>query len=148
MTWLYEGKEFSSDDINGHAGFVYEITDNVNGKKYIGKKKLSSTRTLKPLKGQKRKRKIVSESDWMDYYGSSEEVKSLVEEFGRDRFSRKILRLCKTTAEMSYYELKAQMENDVLLKPNEYYNSFVGGKIHRNHLKHLMSTLCANTSQD
>lgn len=137
MTWLYEGKLFSSEDIDGHAGFVYEITDTLNGKKYIGKKKLSATRTLKPLKGQKRKRKVVSESDWMDYYGSSEEVKALVEEFGADRFSRKILRLCKTTAEMSYYEMKEQVENDVLLKPDEYYNAFVGGKIHRNHLKHL-----------
>jgi hypothetical protein len=138
MTWAYEGKPFSSEDIDGHAGFVYEITDTLNGKKYIGKKKLSSTRTLKPLKGQKRKRKVVSESDWMDYYGSSEEVKALVEEFGADRFSRRILRLCKTTAEMSYYEMREQVVNDVLLKPSEYYNAFVGGKIHRNHLKHLV----------
>lgn len=138
--WYYEEKPFSSEDINGHIGFVYEITDLVNGKKYIGKKKLNSTRTLKPLKGQKRKRRVVSESDWMDYYGSSEEVKALVEEFGPDRFSRKILRLCKTTAEMSYYELREQVVNDVLLKPNEYYNSFVGAKIHRNHLKHLQQS--------
>ena len=74
----------------------------------------------------------------MDYYGSSEEVKALVEEFGTDRFHRKILRLCKTTAEMSYFEMKEQVVNDVLLKPNEYYNAFVGAKIHRNHLKHLI----------
>ncbi len=140
MTWTYEGKLFSSEDIDGHAGFVYEITDTLNGKKYIGKKKLSSTRTLKPLKGQKRKRKVVSESDWMDYYGSSEEVKALVEEFGPERFQRKILRLCKTTAEMSYYEMKEQVERDVLLKPDEYYNAFVGGKVHRNHLKHLQKS--------
>lgn len=137
MSWDYEGRPFTSEDIDGHAGFVYEITDTLNGKRYIGKKKLSSTRTLKPLKGQKRKRKVVSESDWMDYYGSSEEVKALVEEFGRERFTRKILRLCKTTAETSYYEMKEQIENDVLLKPDEFYNAFVGGKIHRNHLKHL-----------
>jgi len=139
MSWTYEGKPFSSDDINGHAGFVYEITDTLNGKKYIGKKKLSSTRTLKPLKGQKRKRKVISESDWMDYYGSSEEVKTLVEEFGVDRFQRKIIRLCKTTAEMSYYELREQVVNDVLLKPDEFYNVFVGAKIHRNHLKRLIT---------
>ena len=140
MTWYYEEKPFSSENIDGHAGFVYEITDTLNGKKYIGKKKLSSTRTLKPLKGQKRKRKVVSESDWMDYYGSSEEVKALVEEFGPERFERKILRLCKTTAEMSYYEMKEQVDRDVLLKPDEYYNAFVGARIHRNHLKHLQKS--------
>ena len=137
MTWYYEEAIFSSDDIDNNIGFVYEITDTLNGKKYIGKKKLSSTRTLKPLKGQKRNRKVVSESDWNSYYGSGEEVKALVEEFGAQRFTRKILRLCKTTAEMSYYEMKEQVERDVLLKPEEYYNAFVGGKIHRNHLKHL-----------
>jgi hypothetical protein len=140
MTWVYEGKPFSSDDIDGNAGFVYEITDTLNGKKYIGKKKLSSTRTLKPLKGQKRKRRVVSESDWESYYGSSEEVKALLEEFGPDRFCRKVLRLCKTTAEMSYFELKEQIENDVLLKPDEYYNAFVGARINRSHLKHLQKT--------
>jgi len=137
MSWDYEGKPFSSEDIDNHAGFVYEITDTLNGKKYIGKKKLSAVRTLKPLKGQKRKRRVVSESDWMDYYGSSDEVKALVEEFGRERFSRRIIRLCKTTAEMSYYEMKEQLDKDVLLRPTEYYNAFVGGKLHRNHLKHL-----------
>lgn len=138
--WYYEEKPFSSEDINGHIGFVYEITDLVNGKKYIGKKKLISTRTLKPLKGQKRKRKVVSESDWMDYYGSSEEVKAVVAEHGTERFHRRIIRLCKTTAEMSYYELREQVVNDVLLKPDEYYNAFIGGKIHRSHLKHLQKS--------
>jgi len=135
--WYYEDNEFTSEMIEGHAGFVYEITDLSNGKKYIGKKKLSSTRTLKPLKGQKRNRKVISESDWMDYYGSSEEVKRLVVENGPSGFRRRIIRLCKTTAEMSYYEMREQVVNDVLLKPDEYYNAFVGGKIHRNHLKHL-----------
>ena len=135
--WFYDEKEFTSDMIEDYIGFVYEVTDKTNGMKYIGKKKLKSTRTLAPLKGQKRKRKIVSESDWKEYYGSSEEVKALVKEFGPERFSRRILRLCKTTAEMSYYEMKVQMENDVLLKPKEFYNAFVGGRINRSHLKHL-----------
>ena len=137
MTWYINGEEFSIEGNEDYAGFVYEITDLTTGKKYIGKKKAWSTRMLKPLKGQKRKRKKVIESDWKDYYGSSEEVKALVAESGRDRFRREILRLCKTTAEMSYFEMRHQMLNDVLLKPDEFYNKFVGGKIHANHLKHL-----------
>lgn len=138
--WYYEEKPFSSEDINGHVGFVYVIEDLVNGKKYVGKKKLESKRRLKPLKGKVRKRLVIKESDWMDYYGSSEEVQKLVEEHGPERFKRKIIRLCKTLGEMSYYEMKFQIENDVLLKPDEWYNGFVGGKIHRNHLKHLFTS--------
>jgi uncharacterized protein (DUF2147 family) len=140
MSWYLGEKPFSSDQIDGHIGFVYEITDLENGKQYIGKKKFSSTRTLKPLKGQKRKRKLVSESDWMDYFGSNEEVKALVEEYGANRFCRKILRLCKTTAEMSYYETKEIFIRDALLESSAYYNSFVGCKLHRNHVKHLKSS--------
>ena len=138
--WFYEGKPFSSEDLDdSHIGFIYEITDTVNGKKYIGKKKLISKRRLAPLKGQKRKRTVIKESDWGTYYGSSEEVKLLVQEFGVDRFTRIILRFCTTTAEMSYYEAKEQFVREVLLKPDEYYNAFIGCKIHRNHVKHLKS---------
>jgi hypothetical protein len=135
--WTYNGKEFTSEDIGDHEGFVYMITDTVNGMKYIGKKNFHSRTKLKPLKGQTRKRKKVTESDWTTYHGSSDEVKSLVEEFGPDRFKREILHLCLSKGEMSYLEMKEQMVRDVLLKPNEYYNAFVGGKIHRNHVKKL-----------
>jgi len=58
----------------------------------------------------------------------------LVEESGRDRFERKILRLCDSKGEMSYWEMWYQMTNHVLLRPDKYYNAFVGGKIHRKHV--------------
>lgn len=132
--WIYESKEFTSEMIGDYYGFVYEITDTENNKKYIGKKWFWSTKKKPPLKGKTRKRIVKSESDWQKYFGSSEEVKLLVEESGESRFKREILRLCKTKGECSYWELKYQMEFDVLLKPEEYYNSFVGAKIHRNHV--------------
>ena len=132
--WIYESKEFTSEMIGDYYGFVYEITDTDNNKKYIGKKWFWSTKKKPPLKGKTRKRIVKSESDWQKYFGSSEEVKLLVEESGESRFKREILRLCKTKGECSYWELKYQMEFDVLLKPEEYYNSFVGATIHRNHV--------------
>lgn len=137
--WKYEGKEFTSDMIGDAVGFVYTIYDNVTKKKYIGKKKFYSKVTKPPLKGKTRKRRELKESDWQSYHGSNEELKSLVES-NEDpkRFYRCILRLCYSLGEMTYYEMREQMMNDVLLKPDEYYNSFVGGKIHRNHLRKLI----------
>jgi hypothetical protein len=134
--WFYNDVEYNptEEEIKPFVGFVYLITDLTNNKKYIGKKNLWSTRRLPPLRGYKRKRTKVTQSDWQDYYGSSEEVKLLVENSGRNRFKREILRLCISKGECSYYEIREQMVRDVLLKPDEYYNAFVGGKIHRKHV--------------
>ena len=136
--WTYNNKPFDSDMIDDYVGFVYEVYDTEAKMKYIGKKKFWSKVTRPPLKGKKNKRRSVKESDWKTYYGSSDEVKQLVENTGEWRFKRRIIRLCKSLGEMSYYEMKEQLDNDVLLKPNEYYNAFVGGKIHRRHLNHLI----------
>ena len=54
--------------------------------KYIGKKWMWSTRRLKPLKGQKRKRKKVSESDWRRYYGSSAHLNEERDRIGDDKY--------------------------------------------------------------
>jgi len=134
--WYYRDDEFTSEMIGDYVGFVYVITDLNNKKKYVGKKLFNSTRRLAPLKGKTRKRKVTKESDWQDYFGSSDEVKLLVEESGRERFSREILRLCKTKGECTYFEAKLQFENDVLLK-DEYYNEFIGCKIHSKHVSTL-----------
>ena len=132
--WLYNGEEFTSEMIEKYVGFVYEIYDTEAKMFYIGKKKFWSKVTKPPLKGQKRKRRSLKESDWQSYYGSSETVKELVENTGEWRFQRKILRLCKTLGEMSYYETKEQIDREVLFKPDEYYNAFIGCKIHRAHV--------------
>ena len=138
--WYYRGitNFFTEEDVGDNYGFVYCITNRATGKKYIGKKFFWSKRTLPPLKGKTRKRKKIVMSDWQDYYGSNEELKMLVEKNGKDVYHREILRLCKTKGECSYYEAKLQFENDVLLS-DEYYNEFIGCKIHASHIKHLKS---------
>ena len=131
--WLYEGQPFESDMIGDYVGFVYLITNLQNDKKYIGKKWFWSTKKLPPLKGKKRKRTVVKESDWKQYYGSSEEVKLLLEQLGKENFKREILRLCKTKGECTYFEAKFQFDFDVLLR-DDYYNEFIGCRIHSKHL--------------
>lgn len=134
--WYYNNLQYnpSEDELNDFVGFVYQITERDTGKKYIGKKFFWSTRKLPPLKGQKRKRTKRTVSDWKTYFGSSESLKQLVEQKGEDAYYREILRLCKTKGECSYYEAKFQFEKDVLLR-DDYYNEFIGCKIHSKHLK-------------
>lgn len=133
--WYFNDKKFepTHDELSSWVGFVYELEDKSNGKKYIGKKLLWSKRKLPPLKGKKRKRTQIKESDWKDYYGSNDEIKNLVEAHGGDRFIRRVLRLCKTKGELSYYEAKEQFDRDVLFDPM-YYNEFIGLKVHSKHL--------------
>lgn len=134
--WALNGAIFTSDMIGDYIGFVYEITNTIDNKCYIGKKNFFSTVKLPPLKGKTKKRKKTNESNWMEYYGSNEEVNLLVEQQGKSTFNRKILKLCESKGIMSYWEAKLQFEKNVLLS-DDYYNKFIGCKIHSNHVKEL-----------
>lgn len=131
--WLYKGKEVSDEDIQGYVAFVYLITNLQTGKKYVGKKLLTKTRTKK-VKGKTRKKKVVTESDWRDYYGSNNELKSDVETLGVGSFEREILDLCKSRGTANYLEAKYQFLFAVLEKPDEWYNQQIRVRVHRSHL--------------
>ena len=131
--WYYNNEPFE-DTPEEYQGFVYQITDLVTGKKYIGKKFFWKPKTLPVTKTRKRRVKTRTESDWRSYYGSSKEVKELVESQGQDKFKREILRLCKTKGECSYYEAKFQFDFEVLLR-DDYYNEFISCKIHSKHVR-------------
>lgn len=127
--WTYKEKQISSieDMPENTYGFVYEITHNPTGKKYLGKKVLQFNRTLPPLKGQKRKRKVVKESDWKTYYGSHDKIKNLIKE-GKDlEFERKIIKFVNSKKLLTYFEIKYQMINEVLENDN-YLNFNILGK--------------------
>ena len=121
--WTYKGRPFTSDDIDNFFGFVYCITNEQNGRKYIGRKYFWKFRTPRG-----KKRKVKSESDWKKYYGSSEELKEEIEQLGRHNFSRVMLSLHKTAGKTNYDETRQLFTNNVLTEALDngtpkYYNS-------------------------
>lgn len=148
MTWTLNDQLFDAIPDGCKAiGFVYCITNIDSDKRYIGKKNLYSTRTAtKTVKlkttGEKKKKRVRTkkESDWRDYYGSSEDLCADVTSLGKDKFKREILRLCESKGELSYYEAKYQFDYGVLLDPANFYNRWISVKVHTIHLKNLLQS--------
>jgi hypothetical protein len=139
MVWLYESKqiEILPEDC---VGFVYLITNNTTGRKYIGKKlaKFSKTsyKVVKLKNGNKKRKKIRSkiDSDWQLYYGSNDQLNRDIEALGADNFTREILFYCKSKAECSYIEAREQFNHRVL-ESDDYYNGQIVCRIHGSHIK-------------
>ncbi len=120
MSWKYNGEDFIKVP-NKMEGFVYIITNLTNNKKYIGKKHFWTRQ-----KDRKTGRRKTQESDWMNYFGSCDELKEDVKLLGPDNFLREILYLCPHKKSMSYYETYEQFHRNVLFT-NDYYNTNIGG---------------------
>ena len=139
MVWLYEQKQIEvlPEDC---VGFVYLITNNLTGRKYIGKKlaKFSKTtyKVVKLKNGNKKRKKIRNkiDSDWQDYYGSSPELTKDVIALGVENFSREILYYCKSKSECSYIEAREQFSRRVL-ESDDYYNGHIQVRVHGSHIK-------------
>jgi hypothetical protein len=131
INWKYNLKDFTEDLIGDNYGFVYQITNLTNDKKYIGKKLFYSAKT-KQVKGKKKRYKVFS--DWQTYYGSSDELKKDVLSLGRDNFSREIIHLCKSKGECNYLEAKEQFVRSVIER-DDYYNTWIMVRVHKAHIK-------------
>lgn len=131
--WTYNGLPFNEEEAKDWYGFIYEIRNTKNGRRYIGRKFFTGAGT-KQVNGKKKK--IRKDSDWRTYYGSSDELKADVALFGKESFEREILILCKTRGDCNYQETKMIFLTDALLK-KEFYNSWASCKIHAGHVKNL-----------
>jgi len=130
--WTFEGAPFLSENIDDNFGFVYRITNLLNGRQYIGRKYFWSFR-----KPPGKKRKVKQESDWKRYYGSCPELK---EDFKTVKnpifFKREILSLHSTKGKVNFEETRQLFLNEVLSQKLTdetplYYNSNILGRYYR-----------------
>jgi hypothetical protein len=135
--WTYLGKAFESEDISEYYGFIYRITNTVNGFDYVGRKYFKTIKKRPPLKGKKNKRRETVETDWKDYWGSSARLVEDMARLGKDKFTREIIHLCKSRGETNYMEAYYQFKEGVLLKENNY-NGIIQIKLGKGSVKGLI----------
>ena len=136
--WLYKCKEISdvSEMPENCYGFVYEISTS-EGKKYIGRKVLFSKTKRKFGKREaaqiedKRKKLwewVIKESNWKTYTGSNKELNKDIE--NGVLILKQILHFAYNKKHLNYLETKELFVQEVLEKPDEYYNSNISGKFY------------------
>lgn len=130
--WYFKNEIFTSEQLNASMhGFIYIIKEVSSGKVYIGQKHLW-TNKIKTVNGKRRKTKV--ESDWKDYYSSSQYINQKVESSGNSDFKRYILMFCPSDGSLNYEEMKLQMDLRVL-ESDLYLNGYIGGRISSSHIK-------------
>lgn len=128
--WTYNGNPFN--DIGDNYGFVYIVTNKTNNRQYIGKKFFWTT---KRKQVNKKRKSYQVESDWRDYWTSSDEVKADVQTLGTENFTREIIHLCPNKGTTNYLEAKEQFVRGVLEDREKWYNSWIQCKVHKSHVK-------------
>jgi hypothetical protein len=139
MSWTLNNVNFNEVDIpKGAVGFIYIMTaiiDNksvmyigkknffANIKKPLGKKALAMT-TDKRLKKYKRELK----PDFMRYYSSNITLKEAHKK--GVLIKREMLKICYSSMELTYQEVKHQFMYEVLEKP-EYLNGNILGRFYK-----------------
>lgn len=89
--------------------YVYEITNLVNGKKYIGKRSCHC-----PIEEDK-------------YMGSGTLLKRAIDKYGIENFTKKVLHICKDEDEAYKFE-ENHIESTKAYSDKKYYNIAYGGK--------------------
>jgi len=148
--WTYKGRLITEirDMPEGTYGFIYETLHKPTQKKYIGKKvlyfernKRLGKRALEQLRLERKekgiggrtplKQKIITESDWENYYGSHKEILKYVKEGSPLDFERTILCYVPNKKLLTYFECKYLFINEVLENRDNYINDNVLGKFYR-----------------
>jgi len=93
--------------------YLYKITNNINGKYYIGR---HSTDNLAD-----------------NYFGSGVGIRNAINKYGISNFSKEILHFCETTEEL--WELERKVVDASVVYDKKSYNMGFGGSSHLKELK-------------
>lgn len=135
--WYHKTQIVDSIDPQ-YKAFVYLITNLISGKQYIGLKQFYCTK-YKVIKGKKKR--INVESDWKDYWSSSDQLKSDVKLLGEENFRREILHFCKMKSHANYLEMREQIDRRVLENPDLYYNRIINARVSYSHISKLIDEI-------
>jgi hypothetical protein len=110
-------------------GFIYKITHVSSNRVYVGKKFFRMT-TRKIVKNRKNRKRIVKESDWKSYTGSSKWLNSEIELFGKDQFKFEIISLHESKGTLAYSEIETLVKCNALRAKlsdgtKAYYNGLI-----------------------
>ena len=151
-TWVHQGRVITSikDMPEGTYGFIYEVIYKPTDVRYIGKKvlyfernkrlgkkaleALKEERAEKGLRGRvPLKQKVVTESDWISYFGSQKEILALSKEDNTGKnWEKRILQFVSSKKLLTYYETKYLFKNGILEdKYSTHINDNILGKFFR-----------------
>ena len=156
-SWSYQGRLITdiSDMPKGTYGFIYEVIYKPKDIRYIGKKvlffernKRLGKRALEALREERKakgiggrvplKQKIITESDWKDYFGSQKEIVQLAKkDKAGENWEKKILEFVPNKKLLTYYETKHLFINRVLEDNySTHINDNILGKFYRKDFQH------------
>ncbi len=137
--WLYKEQQIQelTDMPESVFGFVYEITHQPTGRKYLGRKQLISI-TKKALgkkelalitdKRASKFKTVKKETDWKTYYGSHPEIKQMIKDGKELEFTREIIIFVPSKKQLTYYEDKYLYMNGVIEPDSTYFNDNISGR--------------------
>lgn len=123
--WIYKNEKLVTPPENAF-GFVYEITNKITNRVYIGRKYLGTTRKVK-VKGSTRRKIIRGESNWAVYTGSCIPLNEDIKKYGKDKFKFEILIFGETKGQTNMAEETIQHCRKVLFN-DSYYNDSIGSR--------------------
>lgn len=122
--------------IREYAGFIYQITNLISGKKYVGRKYFFHTHAKKQKKPTGRVAVKVFESNWKVYTSSSRSVNDDISALGAENFRFEITECLKSRRALIDREVDLMVELNVMnakLQNGDYafYNETINAKTYR-----------------